>query len=234
MISEESFLAQYFSILRPQGTPDEFKKTFGYQVLSDQILPLWLRPIPYRVPPDVALPDLRVILLQVVPDQTESDALWHIALAQLALGDATNAVLTFENAVRRAPAEQRVRLCQNAGNVCYKQGAHAAAVRLYRAALTAGENPIVSGNLAWVLATSRDDSVRNGPEALALAQRLPPDDPTTLSALAAALAETGRYAEAATAMARALEIIRRTSNTAGEPQFLTRLEAYRAGKPWRM
>lgn len=233
MISEENFLSQYFSILRPRGTPDEFKKTFGYQILSDQILPAWLRPIPYRPPADVALPNLRVILLQVVPDQTDSEALWHIALAQLALGDFAAAVQSFENAVRRAPAGQRVQLCHDAGGVSYQHGAHAGAVRLYRAALTAGENPVAAGNLAWILATSRDDTVRNGTEALTIAQRLPAGELTTLSALAAAQAETGRFTDAVATITRALELIRRTPNSAGEAQFAERLAAYREGKPWR-
>jgi tetratricopeptide (TPR) repeat protein len=233
MISEESFLAQFFTILRPNGTREEFQKTFGYQVLSDQVLPPWLRPIPYRAPPDVVLPDLRVLLLQVVPDQSDSDALWHIALAQLALGDATHATQSFENAVRAAPADKRVQLCQSAAATCYQKGAHTAAVRLFRAALTAGENPVAAGNLAWVLATSRDDAVRNGAEALALAERLPAGELTTLSALAAAQAETGRFPDAVATLTRAIELIRRERNTPGEAQFLARLEAYRAGQPWR-
>ena len=233
LISEESFLTQYFSILHPTGTAEEFRQSFGYQVLSDQLLPPWLRPIPYRAPPDVSLPNLRVLLLQVVPDQTETDALWHIAVAQLALGQVAEAVQSFENSVRRAPAPQRVPLCQKAGNLCYSNGAHAAAVRLYRAALTGGDNPIVTGNLAWVLATSTDATVRNGGEALALAQHLNADDANALSALAAALAETGRLPAAVDAAARALALIHPTGNAAAEAAFAARLEAYRAGRQWR-
>jgi tetratricopeptide (TPR) repeat protein len=234
LISEESFITQFFSILHPRGTQEEFKQTFGYQLLSDQVIPNWLRPIPYRVPPDAALPNLRVLLLQVVPDQTDSDALWHIALAQLALGQMNEAVLSFEGAVRAAPAQRRVTLCQIAAERCYRQGAHHGAVRLYRAALTAGKNPAASGNLAWVLATSRDDTVRNGPEALALAQSLPAGELTTLSVLAAAQAETNRFSEAVTSLSGALELIRRTPNPEVEAQFNLRLEAYRAGKPWHL
>lgn len=233
LISEEAFLAQYFAILHPQGTPEEFNQTFGYRLLAHQIIPSWLRPIPYRVPPDAVQPNLRVILLQVVPNQTDTEAHWHIALAQLALGEPANALQSFETAIMSAPAAQRVQLCQNAGNFCYNNNGHAAAVRLYRAALTAGENPVVSGNLAWVLATSRDDDVRNGADALTITQTLRADDPTALSSHAAALAETGRFPEAATIAARALELIRGAGNKNAEEQFAARLEAYRAGKPWR-
>lgn len=233
MITEESFLAQFFSILRPTGTAADFKASFGYRLLADQVIPPWLRPIPYRAPTDVSLPDLRVLLLQVVPDQTDTDALWHIARAQLALGQTTEATQSFEASVLRAPAAERVALCQTAGNLCYQNAAHAGAVRLYRAVLTAGENPAAAAFLAWVLATSKDDAVRNGAEALALVQPLTLDDTTVLSAQAAALAETGRFAEAVTAATRALELVRRTGNEHATTQFALRLDAYRAGRPWR-
>lgn len=233
LITEENFLAQFFSILRPTATAADFKASFGHSLLADQVLPPWLRPIPYRAPPDVSLPDLRVLLLQVVPDQTETEALWHIARAQLALGQTAEATRSFEAAVMRAPATERVALCQTAGNLCYQNAAHAGAVRLYRATLTAGENPAAAAMLAWLLATSRDDAVRNGGEALALAQRLPPNDTVVLSALAAALAETGRFPEAVTTATRALELVRSAGNPDAETQFALRLDAYRAGKPWR-
>ena len=233
LISEESFLEQYFSILHPTGTPAEFKKTFGYTLLSEQVLPPWLRPIPYRVPKDAQLPNLRVLLLQVVPDQTPAEALWHIALAQLTLGESANAAQSFAAAILQSPPPRQVALCQAAGNLCYEKAAHAAAVTLYRLGLTAGDNPVIAGNLAWVLATSPDDSVRNGTEAVAIAQRLSAEEPTALSSLAAALAEANRFPEAVAAAERALELLQGTPNHEARVPFAARLEAYRAGKTWR-
>lgn len=233
LISEENYLAQYFSILHPTGTPEEFKKTFGYTLLSAQVLTPWLRPIPYRVPSEVKIPDLRVLLLQVVPDQTPADALWHIAIAQLTLGESANAVQSFSAAIMQSPAAQQVALCQAAGNLCYERAAHAAAVTLYRLGLTPGDHPVIAGNLAWVLATSADASVRNGAEAVVIAQRLGTQDVTALSALAAALAEAQRFPEAVAAAERALELIRGTPQHEAQVPFTARLEAYRAGKPWR-
>ncbi|MCX6955182.1 MAG: hypothetical protein NTV51_23765 [Verrucomicrobia bacterium] len=233
LVSEENFLSQYFTILRPGGTREEFQNTFGWQLLYDQRLPLWLRPIPSHAPADVFLPGLRVLLLQVVPDQTEADALWHIALAQLAVGEAAVATGSFEAAVMRAPESRRVQLCLSAGNICYANGAHASAVRLYRAVLTAGENHVASGNLAWILATTTDDRLRNGADALAVAQKLPADDPTSLSALAAALAESGRFPEAVAAAARALDLAKAAGSQNPDKVYAARLEAYRAGRPWR-
>jgi tetratricopeptide (TPR) repeat protein len=233
MISEESFLKQFFKILNPTGTDDEFKKTFGYRLLVDMALPSWLRPIPYSPPGDIRSQNWRVILLQVVPPQSDRDAYWHIALAQLALGESENTAKTFEAAIRLSPPAEQLSLCVTAANTCYNNGVPAAAARLYRAALTAGPNPTVACNLAWVLATCRDDGVRNGPEALAIAQSLDANDPTTQSALAAAFAELGNFAEAVNAATKALELIRPLGNKATESQFANRLETYKSGRPMR-
>lgn len=233
MISEENFLAQYFSLLRPKASSGEFEQTFGSQLLHEQKLPRWLRPISYRAPADVAIPGLRVLLLQVVPEQSEVDALWNLALAQLAAGDLARAGQNFEAAIRRAPEDQRAAFCQTAGNLCYASGAPTLTVRFYRTALTAGENPVLAGNLAWVLATSTDAGARNGAEALALAQRLPAGDAAALSALAAAFAETGRFPEAEAAALRAYELVKATDPQGAESVYAPRVKAYRARKPWR-
>jgi tetratricopeptide (TPR) repeat protein len=236
MISEESFLEQYFTILHPELPVEDLKKTFGYGLLVNQALPAWLRPIPYAPPPDAKMANLRVILLQVVPEQTDWEGLWHIALAQLALGEESNTVRTFEASIMKAPAAERLQRCQIAANICYTNGAHAAAVRLYRDALTAGENPLASCNLAWILATSKNDAVRNGREALTIAQGLittHAEDPTALSALAAAQAEIGNFSDAILAAEKALERVRGASNKNADAQFAARLDGYRAGNPWR-
>ncbi len=236
LISEENFLAQFFAILHPERPPEDLKKTFGYHLLHDQVIPAWLRPVPYRAPPDVSLAHLRVLLLQVVPDQAEWEALWHIARAQLALGEPIPAIETFAAAAARAPAALRLELLQTAGNTCYQNAAPAGAVRFYRAALELGDNAIVAGNLAWLLATAKDDTLRNGPEALDLATRAVrarPDDPATLSPLAAAFAETGRFPEAIATATRALELARAAGNPNVEKELSARVAAYRAGRPWR-
>jgi tetratricopeptide (TPR) repeat protein len=63
--------------------------------------------------------------------------------------------------------------------------------------------------LAFLLATCPDPSLRNGAEALALAQqvaRARPDDVAALDALAAAQAELGQWDEALASVRRALAI----------------------------
>ncbi|MGB9624390.1 MAG: tetratricopeptide repeat protein, partial [Phycisphaerae bacterium] len=64
-------------------------------------------------------------------------------------------------------------------------------------------------NLAWLLATCPVETIRNGPEAVALARRACEltgfREPILLNTLAAALAETGQFTEAVQTCARAVE-----------------------------
>ena len=83
---------------------------------------------------------------------------------------------------------------------------------------------------AWILATNQ--SIRNGPEAQALAVRAllvaGSSDAAALDTLAAAYAENGRFEEAIATARRA---------AAADPSLAqaiqARIERYRSGKPWR-
>lgn len=94
--------------------------------------------------------------------------------------------------------------------------------------------------LAELLATNADDSVRDGVEALGVTERLVTgplaDDPRALDVHAAALAETGDFARAASEARRAARLAR----AAGRPELAqladaidARAELYEAGKPYR-
>lgn len=87
---------------------------------------------------------------------------------------------------------------------------------------------------AWLLATNRDDNLRNGLLALSYAQRAVEKNQTAayLDTLAAAHAELGEYVEAIATQERALELV--TDNQAKlAVELQSHLNAYRDGKPWR-
>ncbi|MDB6026251.1 MAG: hypothetical protein JWM68_2474 [Verrucomicrobiales bacterium] len=88
-------------------------------------------------------------------------------------------------------------------------------------------------NLSWLLSTSRDDSVRNGVEALELARTLatltPATDLDTLDTLAAAQAEVGQFDEAVRNEQRAVEL---AESTAAPRGFTTRLQLYQSKQPY--
>jgi len=120
----------------------------------------------------------------------------------------------------------------------YAAGDSARAIEQLREALTQAPGWFLAGrNLAWILATSRDVSVRNGVEALELAQGAAQatqfQDARTLDALAAAMATTGDFAQARDTAARALQLAA-TSNQGGLAQGIRlRLRLYESGQPFR-
>jgi tetratricopeptide (TPR) repeat protein len=86
---------------------------------------------------------------------------------------------------------------------------------------------------AWLYATAKDPSIRNGTSALALATEAAnltkQRDATVLDVLAAAYAEKGDYASAQRWEGKALL----GANSDDAPYYQQRLQTYQAGKPWR-
>jgi Flp pilus assembly protein TadD len=122
-------------------------------------------------------------------------------------------------------------------NMLHQLGRDREAVAEYHRALATQPFSVeVSNNLAWILATSADDSVRNGTEAVALAekacQQTQNQDAMTMGTLAAAYAEVGRFAEAVRTADKAANL----AAAAGDSRFATintqLLQLYRAGKPY--
>ena len=79
---------------------------------------------------------------------------------------------------------------------------------LQEAVRLAPDSPLALNELAWLLATSPDAALRNGPEAVQLAEHgcavTSRRNPTLLDTLAAAYAEAGRFPEAINAAQEAL------------------------------
>jgi len=90
---------------------------------------------------------------------------------------------------------------------------------------------------AWLLATAPEGSVRNGREALLLAQSADSaqtaDDPTVLDTLAAAYAENGEFARAITAATHALALASEKGDTQLATAIRTHLSIYQQNRPWR-
>lgn len=97
--------------------------------------------------------------------------------------------------------------------------------------------PVVMNNLAWILATHPSPDVRNGPEAVRLAERVIQltgrGDASTLDTLAAAYADVGRFEEAVGAIQRALSLVDRTRHAPLAEALEERLGLYRSGTSYR-
>jgi tetratricopeptide (TPR) repeat protein len=111
------------------------------------------------------------------------------------------------------------------------------AVAQYREALRL--NPNLAGalnNLAWVLAASPDDGLRDGAEAVRLAERACElthyGEPLFIGTLAAAYAEAGRFPEAVATAEKAEQLAAAAGLAAVAAKNRQLRELYRAGKPY--
>lgn len=93
----------------------------------------------------------------------------------------------------------------------------------------------ILNNLAWILATSPDDAVRNGKRAVGLAKRACEltdwEEAHIISTLAAAHAEAGDFEAARTYSRQAVE--QGGDNDEIKSQLEAELASYKADKPWR-
>jgi spermidine synthase len=128
-----------------------------------------------------------------------------------AMGRIEEAIAEWETSLRlnpdSAPAHNNL-----AGNL-YSLGRFRDAVEHWHAGLRLEPNRLTSlRQLAWALATCPDPALRNGSEAVSLAEKARQlsegRDPAVLSTLAAAYAELGRFSEALETAKGALALAR--------------------------
>ncbi|MGH7944730.1 MAG: hypothetical protein ACREH8_05870 [Opitutaceae bacterium] len=236
MVSAASFLSEYFLLLHPAADTGAGKSTFGHRLATNRSDASWLQPIPYRRPGDLAIAETTVWLYKVSFDQTELDRLYHIAVARAAGGDLAGAEASLNETLARIPPDARFDFAASVGEAFHDYGADAAAVRAFRRALTFKPDAGIATTLAWILATTSDEKLRDGRSALNLIDPVAQaglDDPTVLNALAAALAEVGRFPDAVLMMQRALSASGAANDPAAVRLMQQRLDSYRANKPWR-
>ncbi len=99
------------------------------------------------------------------------------------------------------------------------------------------ENGNAKSNLAWVFATYPDESVRNGTQAVQLAEEALKlsggKNPVIFRTLAAAYAESGRFPEAIETAQRGLELAITQGNSGLADEFQNYINLYRSGTPLR-
>ena len=119
----------------------------------------------------------------------------------------------------------------------YSQGRIRESLDQYRAALRCDPgSPLFLNNLAWLLATADDPSLRNGDEAVQLAGRACDlthyHGPYYIGTLAAAYAEAGRFEDAVRTAEQARVLAIASGETELAERTLKLLEFYRAGRPY--
>lgn len=157
----------------------------------------------------------------------------QLAVILLQSGRPEEALKHFQVAMKLAPAARESR--EGAARAQLLLGRHGEAIAIYRELLEIRPDDLeVANNLAWELATSPHKNLRNGPEAVALAERIV-NQPggrtaTFLDTLAAAYAAAGRFDEAVQAALEARERAVAARNGALVQDLDRRLPRYRAGR----
>jgi tetratricopeptide (TPR) repeat protein len=151
-------------------------------------------------------------------------------------GQADEAIAYYKTSLAIRPNDAIVQ--GNLGNALFRKRQLNEAVVHYRKALEINpDNTHLLNILARVLAASPDASIRNGAEAVELAQRADRlsggKNPRIITTLAAADAEAGQFPEAVMTAQRALELAAAQTNAALVETLRLQIGLYRANLPFR-
>ena len=155
-------------------------------------------------------------------------------LAQM--GRPEEAMAAFEAALRVDPGNVEAR--GNRARLLVASGRTREGVRQYRDLLESSpDDPQALANFAWILATHPDRSIRDGKEAVRLAERANEitgqRNLVVLDALAASYAEAGDFADAVATAERAASLAEASGQAAAVQQFRARIDLYEAHRPYR-
>ena len=119
-----------------------------------------------------------------------------------------------------------------------EKGDPAEAIQHYQKALELAPRSIPTlTNLAWLLATSRDATFRNGPKAVELAKQadrlVGGTNTLVLRTLAAAYAENGEFANAIRTAQSAMQLARMHGEDSLTTDLVQQIALYRLGMPYR-
>jgi Flp pilus assembly protein TadD len=171
--------------------------------------------------------------LEIKPDFAEAHN--NLAYSLLQIGRVNEAITHFQRALE---IQQSYEAYYNLGCAFRQKGMAAEAMASYQKAIELQPQFIPAlKNLAWMLATWPEQSVRNGGRAVALAEQANQfsrnKDPVVLGTLAAAYAEAGRFSEAVATAKQALALAVTQSNTGLTNVLQTEIGLYQTNSPCR-
>jgi protein O-mannosyl-transferase len=173
--------------------------------------------------------------LALSPNQ--ADVQYDLASALLRKGRTDEAIARYKKVLELRPDSADA--YANLGSAFLAKGRVRDAIAAYRNALRISpENVPAQSNLAWLLATSSDPSLRNGSEAVLLAERADSESsrsenhPIVLRILAAAYAESGRFDEAKQTAQQALQAAEIQGNVTLANALRDEIALYDLGLPY--
>ncbi|MGC4073585.1 MAG: tetratricopeptide repeat protein [Nibricoccus sp.] len=160
----------------------------------------------------------------------------NLGWALLQLGRTDEAIVRFRAVIELQPDFALAH--NNLALAFLRQGNARDAVSAYQSflALQPDHAPVLC-DLAWLLATWPDSTIRNSTQALSLAQRANQlsgeQDANALRTLAAAFAENGQFTEAVATAHRALQLTDSSANPPLSAALTAQLKTYEAGRAFR-
>ncbi len=149
-------------------------------------------------------------------------------------GRLDEAIAQFQFALQLMPGDDAVHF--NLAKAFYQKGKVGEAIAQYQIVLQIKPADMeAQNNLAWLLATAPQASLRNGDKAVQLARRANElaggKNPVILGTLAAAFAETGRFGDAVQSAQKAIEAARAAGRQDLAAKLNGELHHYQAGLP---
>ena len=112
LMTWENFIEPYFKLIYPNPKSGKsVENSFGHKALFKKELPRWARPIPY--PRNFLSNALQqdILLLEIVPNQTQDEADFHMARYQrISLGNPVAAEIRLKSILDRSPGAAIVRM----------------------------------------------------------------------------------------------------------------------------
>jgi tetratricopeptide (TPR) repeat protein len=172
--------------------------------------------------------------IRLRPDYADAHTELAMLLAQR--GDTAQALEHYERAAAIPPEDAASQI--NLAAMLARIGRESEAIVHYKRALTVQPDSVAAlANLAWLYATSSDEQIGNGAEAVQLAEqanRLTGNKDTgVLRTLAAAYAEAGRFTDAVRSAEHALELAKNAQNARLAALIERELSLYRSGERYR-
>ncbi len=171
--------------------------------------------------------------LELKPNDSRGEL--RLGTALDAAGNAREAIPHLERAVELAPSNAEA--WSYFALALWHDAQFAAAIRAFQNAIELAPAEVgPATNLAWLLATSPDASVRDGRRSVAIAEplcrRTKYSDLSALDALAAGYAESGRFDEAVDTARQAIELARAQGRGDSMSGILARVALYLARQPF--